>query len=406
MQKEYNNSTLEQGEVAFDSNKKHVFSKNVLIAIAGGIITMILGGLVLVHFSSKTSSGSSIQSKNGSSLKVQELETEPDRIFFLAPSKNQNGEFNDKVPIRCIDENGTEIDIKSEDSDDKNIHVLITSSMKARLFACTDLVDKNDQKPRIFIKSWDDSKQSSGSPLIDADTAFPSFSPDGKLIALAVFESKKITKFLICDIEGKILETFDLDEISGPSYPLLTSDGKSIIYAVNELYENLIYRISVEGDRNPQRICEYATNSPRPFILSSLQDKLLFMEEGNEVENGENCQNSEEYGLDSESNSHRVQGYSDFNIFEHDEDRVNHFVKFVLVDFSDMKDIKSRTIYKAKINIRDSYAMISMSSNDKYAFMTKEIDFKLESIVKLEIETGEMIEIYKFPKVEGEQGNS
>lgn len=271
MQKQSNNSTVEKGEVAFDSNKKSIFTKNVLIAIAVGIITVILGGLALFHFSSKSSSAtfqSSSVAENPSDNKyvlnsniapksitephpsngpssdklendpesadnlennpepTDNLENDPepgpsngqstedisilnsnelDRIFFLVPSINQNGEINDSKTIHCIDENGTEIDIKSEDLDDKNIYDMISSSMKAKLFAYTDLTEM--KHPRIFIKNWDNSKPSSSSPVIDADTGLATFSPDGKKMAFVEFKSiESINNFFFTTLKENLLK--------------------------------------------------------------------------------------------------------------------------------------------------------------------------------------------------------
>lgn len=302
-------------------------------------------------------------------------ENDLERIFFFFPFINQYGQHERK--IHSILEDGTEIDCKVQDAENRALGNLLSNS-EAKIFAYT--VDIYDE-PRIFIQNWDDSEPFS-SILLSNHFRTSSFSRDGEKIIIADFD-----KFSIIDLNGTDLNQIPLIEQERCSFPSFSSDGKSIIYSKQEAYKLDIFKINIDGDRVPKKICETHDQLFKPFLVSPIEDKLLKIEP---VED------------DDSSEIPNINLYSQFGYILNKNKNLNkdnhRTYKIDLVDFSNINGMTSESIGKFTVNGYHSYKFLHWSSNGKYVYMVlMSLSETPIFIVKLDIESKKMVKIYDFP---------
>lgn len=334
----------EQGGEIVASSKKPFFTKNIIIAAVAVIVSLVVG--VLIYFYAVGgSSESSSDSNKRSDLSAKEQG--PDRIFFFVPRKLKNGKYVTELMSIFDDETGLRSHGKSEPLEE--ILPLAASNKAVKLIAyCSE----SNKKPKIYVQDWESTNLVS-KPFLDIDGTCPSFSPDGKQIVFISAKDKKENIISIVGTDGKNLKDIALNgENKKVDLLHFTRDGKSIVYFCTEgSSPPALYKVNINGPSKHEKICDAKGDDPQ-FLVSPVADEIF-----------------------------RINRESRYSSPE-----------FVIIDFTDMKKVTTKVI---DAGVAYLYKLLhSWSSDGKFVYITK-ILCEWSIVMKLDIKSGEMTEIYK-----------
>lgn len=167
--------------------------------------------------------------------------------------------------------------------------------------------------------------------------------------------NNEVDEISIANVDGtNLIRISPSVEAKIATLPFFSHDGKSVIYAAGPFG---LYKVNVDGSIKHEKICDLKNFIPPKLLVSPVADKILKI----------------------------------------DRERYSSNPKFVLVDFEDMKNVTSKPIgAEIEIDNEADTMLLSWSSSGKFVYLFNKIDQNSSSIIKLDIESGEMIEIHKI----------
>lgn len=272
----------------------------------------------------------------------------PDRIFFIAKAINENGMLAEEIQSILADNSQLLSHIIFRTNE---IFPVIAFNNEAQSFAYSILIDG---QPRIVLQDWN----SNSKKLFDLTGNTPSFSADGSKIVFAHHRHHERKQFLIVSKNGDVLKRVNLTKDFGRAgIPMFSHDGNSLLFLnSDDNYSTAVHKINIDGNLKVDKICDMDDRN-FAFLVSPLSDKII-----------------------------RV----------HRRTLNNPTTKFSLVDFNDMNDIQSHTI-EAETKEDETFNLLSWSPSGECVYMHKKMSNDSESIVKLDLESEELSEIYKIP---------
>lgn len=360
---------IEQGGVKDVPNSKaSFFSRKVVIALALTVVSLVLGGVIYSQMASSTNKETKSTNKNEASLvskksiengSAQQPQKELERIFFAAPVLESNGKITHRVA--SILENGIDLQFYDETNTGNSLIPPVANKKYGKI--CFHSANESSPSNAMII----DLNGTEFVPLTDKISVFPSFNPEGDKIVAVEFEppsdeSPNIRTSIIL-IESESKAVLLRKRMDNPiMLPQFSHNSEYIIYGEFGCENQAIYKrkLTKTGDSydlgDPQLVCNVAAGKIVIFLVSPTQDKLLKIEM-------------------SESKT-------DFKIN---------------LDIIDINDGTASPIEVASLIENDKLFPITWSSENNIVYLYKMNDnTNVNSLIKLNIETGDSVEIYTF----------
>lgn len=337
-------ATAEEGGMSSESSKKPFFTKNVIIKIVVVIVFALVGDMISVHMAGrgvgdKSKNQQPLISKNERSF-ISKKRSGVDRIFFVVRAGSMD-------EIQSILADKTELLTHGKF---RNNHIFPEFSTNNEVQLVVFNVTMQGQV-RIVLHNWN----SDSSEVLDSIGMTPALSVDGNQIVFINGGNRERTNLKIVSKNGDVLkEVYLAEDFARVNSPFFTHDGNSLLFLLTNDNSASISKINIDDNEQVEKICDMDSAKVN-FLVSPVSDKIIYH----------------------------------YKIFE------SRTAKFSLVDFNDMRDIKTHLI-EIEIEGTQKLDLLSWSSDGKCVYMHKIKDGS-RSIVKLDLESEEIIEIYEIP---------